>query len=111
MDSKSEFGRQQEEKVARSLRARGASVQVSPGSRGPADLKITFPTGPKWLAQVKASKTDTPALPSSQELRRLKRLGTLTSATPVVVQVTPNNIEFTSARSGKRLSPPKKGRY
>jgi N-acetylmuramoyl-L-alanine amidase len=53
-----EFGRKQEEKVARFLRKRGASVKLSRGSKGPADLFVSFPTRTKWTAQVKATATN-----------------------------------------------------
>ena len=45
--SQYEYGRDKELKIARSLRARGASVKVSKGSKGAADSKAEFPTGTK----------------------------------------------------------------
>ena len=55
------FGREQEKKIARSLRGKGAKVTLSPGSRGAADLTAEFPTGTKWKIQSKASKEGAPA--------------------------------------------------
>lgn len=100
------FGRRQEEKVARSLRARGASVQLSPGSRGAADLRAEFPTGTNWNIQVKSSKRCVPASPSNLDIGRLKQSSTKTRATPVIAKVTPQGVEYTSARSGRTLKPP-----
>ena len=98
------LGREQEEKVARSLRARGAKVSLSPGSRGAADLTAEFPTK-TWKVQVKASEGDAPASPSPKDLGRLKQSATKTGAIPVVAKVTPAGIKYTSARSGRLLKP------
>ena len=103
-----EYGREQEERVARSLRARGAKVTLSPGSRGSADLKAEFPDGPTWNVQVKASESGIPASPSAKDLGRLKQSSTKSGATPVVAKVTPDQIEFTSARDGRKLTPKKR---
>lgn len=100
------FGREQEEKIARSLRGKGAKVTLSPGSRGAADLTAEFPTGTTWKIQSKASKEGTPASPSPKDLGRLKQSATKSSATPVIAKVTPEGIEYTSARSGRGLKPP-----
>ena len=45
------YGRKKELKVAKSLRGRGASVKISPGSRGAADLKASFSPNRKWNIQ------------------------------------------------------------
>lgn len=95
------FGREQEERVVRSLRARGAKVALSPGSKGAAE----FPTGKTWKVQVKASKGNTPASPSVKDSGRLKQSSTKSGATPVVAKVTPKGITYTSARSSRRLKP------
>lgn len=102
-----EEGREQEEKVARSLRARGAKVTLSPGSKGAADLVADFPSGSTWKTQVKSSKKGSPAWPSPKDLGRLKQGATKTNATPIVAEVTPEGIEYFSARSGRKLKPPK----
>ena len=102
------YGREQEEKIARSLRGEGAKVTLSPGSRGAADLTAEFPTGTKWKIQSKASKKGTPASPSTKDLGRLKQSSTKSKATAVVAKVTPEGIEYISARSGRSLKPPTK---
>lgn len=100
-----EYGREKELKIARSLRGKGASVKVSKGSKGAADLKATFSTGRKWNVQVKASRKGTPASPSAQDLKRLKQSATKSGATPVVAKVSRGRVSFSSARSGQKLTP------
>jgi len=99
------YGRTKEKKVAQLLRAKGASVKTSKGSRGAADLKVTFSTGKRWNVQVKSSRRGTPASPSAKDLGRLKQGATRSGATPVVAKVTPKGIKYTSARSGRKLTP------
>jgi len=103
-----EYGRNQEEKVARSLRGKGANVKVSPGSKGAADIEAKFPTGTKWKIQVKSTRGGEPASPNSKDLGRLKQSATKSGATPVIAKVTRGKITFESARSGKILTPPKR---
>jgi len=104
--SQYEKGRDKEIKVAQSLRGKGASVKVSKGSKGAADLRVTFPTGTKWNIQVKSSRKSTPSSPTVKDLGRLKQGATKSGATPVVAKVTPKSTKYTSARSGKTLNPP-----
>jgi len=104
------YGREKELKIARSLRARGASVKVSKGSRGAADLKATFPTGKKWNIQVKSTRKGTPASPSARDLGRLKQSATKSSATPVVAKVSRGKVAYSSARSQKTIKPPQRRR-
>lgn len=100
------YGKDKEIKVARSLRGKGASVKVSKGSKGATDLKVKFSTGTKWNIQVKSSRKGTPASPSVKDLGRLKQGATKSGATPVVTKVTPKGIQYISARSGRKLTPP-----
>jgi len=100
------YGRAKEKKVAQLLRTKGASVKVSKSSRGAPDLKVTFSTGTKWNIQVKSSRKGVPASPSAKDLGRLKQGATKTRATPVISKVTPEGIQYTSARSGRKLTPP-----
>ena len=102
------YGRDKEQKVARALRNKGASVKVSPGSKGAADLKATFPSGTKWDVQVKATRSGKAASPTPKDVGRLKRGATKSSATPVIAKVTPKGIEYKAARSGRTLTPPKR---
>ena len=104
--SQYEKGRDKELKVARSLRAKGASVKVSKGSKGAADLRVEFSTGTKWDIQVKSSHKGAPASPSAKDLGRLKQGAAKRGATSVVAKVTPRGTTFTSARSGRKLTPP-----
>jgi len=99
-------GRAKEIKVAQSLRGKGASVKVSKGSKGAADLRVTFPTGTKWNIQVKSSRKGAPISPSAKDLGRLKQGATRIRATPVISKVTPQGIQYISARSGRKLAPP-----
>ena len=104
------YGRDKEKKVAQSLRRIGGKVTLSKGSRGAADLDVKFPTGTKWKIQVKSSRTSTPSSPNKKDLGRLKQSATKTRSTPVIASVTPNGIEYKSARSGRKLNPIKKKR-
>jgi Holliday junction resolvase len=100
------YGKRKEQKIARSLRGGGGSVKRSPASRGPYDLAVVFRTGTRWNIQVKSSRYGEPASPSRRDLGRLKQSSTRSRATPVVAKVSPHGIEYRSARSGRRLTPP-----
>lgn len=102
-----DYGRNQEEKVARSLRGRGAKVKVSPGSKGATDVDAKFPSGTRWKIQVKATRSGEPASPTPKELGRLKQSATKSRATPVVAKVSRGKIGYESARTGKPLTPPR----
>jgi len=102
------YGRDKEQKVARALRNRGASVKISPGSKGAADLKVVFPSGTKWDVQVKSTRSGKAVSPTPKEVGRLKQGATKSSATPVIAKVTPRGIEYKSARSSKTLTPQKR---
>jgi Holliday junction resolvase len=108
MTDQYKYGRDKEQKVARSLRGRGAKVDISPGSKGAADLDVTHKTGTKWKVQVKSARSGEPAQPTAKDLGRLKQSATKSKATPVVAKVTRKGIEFQSARTGRILNPPKK---
>ena len=105
MPDQYKYGRDKEQKIARSLRARGVSVKVSKGSKGASDLKATFSTGRKWNIQVKSTRKGTPASPSTRDLGRLKQSATKSGATPVVAKVSRGRVSFSSARSGRKLTP------
>lgn len=102
------YGRAKEGKVAQSLRNKGASVKLSKGSKGAADLVAKFPSGTKWHVQVKATRQGEAASPTKQDIGRLKQAATKNNATAVVAKVSPKGVEYKSARSGKTLTPPKK---
>jgi len=93
-----------EKKVANDLRRAGASVEQSPGSRGPFDLHAKF-DNKKWLVQVK-SGTNPPSNLRGTELQRLNQSATKRGATPVLATVNDQgNIEYRSTRSGRKLKP------
>jgi Holliday junction resolvase len=102
------YGSKAEEAVARSLRARGATVKVNTKGPGATDLEAVWPTGTTWFVQVKSSrsKSSGPAWPSSEDLRRLKSRASRLGATPVVAQVHGGEVAFYSARDGRQLNPP-----
>jgi len=102
------YGRKAEEKVARQLRGHGASVSLSPASRGPTDLVASFPAGTEWGVQVKSTRHGLPASPSPRELANLRRSATRAGRTAVLADVTPDGTEYRSARTGRRLNPPKR---
>jgi hypothetical protein len=104
--SPSKKGKDAEIRVARSLRGKGANVKVSKASRTAADLRVKFPTGTKWNIQVKSSRRGAPASPSPKDVGRLKQGATKTRATPVISKVTPKGVQYISARSGRKLTPP-----
>lgn len=101
----SRYGSSHEQKVARQLRGHGAKVKLSPGSRGAADLKASFPSGKSWNVQVKSSRSGTAPSPSTKELGRLKISASGSGATSVVAKKTPKGTTYTSARSGRKLKP------
>jgi len=101
------YGREKEQKVARSLRSKGAKVDVSKGSKGAADLVAKFSTGTTWNVQVKATRSGTAASPSAKDAGRLKQVATKSRSTAVVAKVSPKGVEYKSARSGRTLTPPK----
>lgn len=107
-ENRYEYGRQQEERVARSLRGLGAKVTLSPGSKGAADITAEFPNGPTWKIQVKSSEGGNPNSPSAKDLGRLKQSATKSGATPVVAKVTPDKIRYESARDGRKMTPKKR---
>jgi hypothetical protein len=51
----SKFGREAEFVVALFLRLKGWNIELSKGSRGPADIIATYKNHTKWLIQVKSS--------------------------------------------------------
>jgi len=104
------YGRDKEKKVAQLLRSKGASVRTSPASRSAADLTVTFATGTKWHVQVKSSRGTKAAALSRKDLGRLKQSATKRRATPVIAKATARGVEYRSARSGRKLTPPPRKR-
>ncbi len=108
MTNQYKFGRNKEKGVAQLLRNKGASVKMSKGSKGAANLKVRFSTGTKWNVQVKSTRSSQAASLIPKDANRLKVSSAKSKATSVVAKVTRNGTEFISARSGRKLSPPKK---
>lgn len=106
MTDQYKYGVKKEQALAKSLRGKGAKVTISPRSKGAADLKVKFKTGTKWNVQVKASRGTTAASPSTKDIGRLKQSATKSHATPVIAKVSKSGLEYRSARSGRKLTPP-----
>ena len=104
------YGRAKEQKVAQSLRNRGASVATSKGSKGAADLVAKFPSGTKWAVQVKSTRAGSAATPSRRDTGRLKQVASSSRSTAVIAKVSPKGVEYKSARSGRTLTPPARKR-
>lgn len=87
-----------ESKVARSLRGGGAKVQVPKKGTTGSDLVAKFPSGTVWNVQVKsriAAKDVAHTKPASS------------GKTRVLAKVSAQGIEYESAKSGRKLTPPK----
>ncbi len=82
----SKFGRDGEFVVAIYLNSCGWIVQLSRGSRGPADI-IATRRSTKWLIQVKSSRK-IPSL-KGQELNRLREMAKSAGGLPIVATVQP----------------------
>jgi hypothetical protein len=91
----SRFGREAEFVVAIYLQSCGWDVQLSRGSRGPADLIATRGSD-KWLLQVKSS-SNIPSL-KGHELRQLRKMAKSVNGHPVIATVQHKNT-VTSKRS------------
>jgi len=80
----SRFGREAEFVVAIFLQSCGWDVQLSRGSRGPADLIATHGSD-KWLIQVKSS-SKIPSL-KGHELKQLRKMAKSANGHPVIATV------------------------
>jgi hypothetical protein len=80
----SRFGREAEFVVAIYLQSCGWDVQLSRGSRGPADV-IATQGSDKWLIQVKSS-SKIPRL-KGNELKQLKKMAETANGHPVIATV------------------------
>jgi Holliday junction resolvase len=84
--SRSKFGRDAEFTVANYLKSCGWNIQISRGSRGPADI-IATRASTKWLIQVKSSRK-IPSL-KGQELENLIKMAQCADGLPVIATVQP----------------------
>lgn len=96
-------GLKAENRVAVSLRAKGASVAQSPGSRSSADLVASWPSGKTWYVQVKYSSVGKPAPLSSDERRNLTSRARRNNGVAVYAAVTPKSIDYSSVKSEREL--------
>lgn len=85
--SKSKFGRDAEVVIALYMMSKGWTIQLSKGSRGPADLYASK-ASTHWYIQVKASRK-APRI-KGLDIRRLEYLASSTSASPVVALLQPS---------------------
>ena len=101
-----EYGRAMEGKVAESLRANGWSVLMSPGSRGPYDIRAVKRRR-VWLVQVKATRRPVTFV---QKLSTIERAALCKSADtkggiPVLALVAKGWTFYLSARNWRHLRP------
>ena len=82
----SKFGREAEFIIAIYLKLRGWSIQLSKGSRGPADI-IATRNSTIWLIQVKSSNT-VPRL-KGYEVKRLKEMADSSGGLAVIAILRP----------------------
>ena len=109
----SKFGREAEFIIAIYLKLRGWSIQLSKGSRGPADI-IATRNSTVWLIQVKSSNT-VPKL-KGYELKRLKEMADIFGGLAVIAILRPAfggnpNKDSMSLEADERLYEIKLGRY
>ncbi|HYY50728.1 MAG TPA: hypothetical protein VE643_07640 [Nitrososphaeraceae archaeon] len=109
----SKFGREAEFIIAIYLKLRGWSIQLSKGSRGPADI-IATRNSTVWLIQVKSSNT-VPKL-KGYELKRLKEMADLSGGLAVIAILRPAfggnlNKDSMSLEGDERLCEINLGRY
>lgn len=109
----SKFGREAEFIIAIYLKLRGWSIQLSKGSRGPADI-IATRNSTVWLIQVKSSNT-VPKL-KGYELKRLKEMADIFGGLAVIAILRPAfggnpNKDSMSLEADERLYEINLGRY
>jgi Holliday junction resolvase len=109
----SKFGREAEFIIAIHLKLRGWSIQLSKGSRGPADI-IATRNSTLWLIQVKSSNT-IPKL-KGYEVKRLKEMAEISGGLAVIAILRPAfgekpNKNSMSLEGDERLCEIKLGRY
>lgn len=90
------FGRDAEFTVAIYLKSCGWDVQLSRGSRGPADIIATRGSN-KWLIQVKSSRK-IPSL-KGQEVEYLRKMAESADGLPVIATVQPKETVLAAQRA------------
>ena len=109
----SKFGREAEFIIAIYLKLKGWNIQLSKGSRGPADL-VARRNSTVWLIQVKSSNT-VPKL-KGYELKRLKEMADISGGLAVIAILRPAfggnlNKDSMSLEGDERLCEINLGRY
>ena len=94
----SRFGREAEFVIAIYLQSYGWNVQLSPGSRGPADL-IATQGSDKWLIQVKSS-SNIPRL-KGHELNQLRKMAKIANGQPVIATVQHKDTVIVSSKGSR----------
>jgi Holliday junction resolvase len=94
-NSWSKFGREAEFVVALFLRLRGWDIELSKGSRGPADIIATYKNHTKWLIQVKSS-TGLAHL-KGNEVKRLREASQINGGLAVIAILQPTEIVLSSS--------------
>jgi len=94
-----------EKRVKRLLKRMGAEKVIqSPGSRGSYDLEAIFPTGKKWLVQVKSScEGNLPKKLNTQETKRLVNDSKKKNGTAIYANVTDKHIGLAYVVSKKKI--------
>lgn len=97
--SRSRFGREAEFVVALFLRLRGWNIELSKGSRGPADIIATYKNQTKWLIQVKSS-TSLAHLKGS-DVKRLRKESQTNGGLAVIAILQPTETLLSLSTIGK----------
>jgi Holliday junction resolvase len=96
----SRLGREAEFVIAIYLQSCGWNVQLSPGSRGPADLTATQGSD-KWLIQVKSS-SNIPRL-KGHELNQLRKMAKIANGQPVIATVQHKDTVIVSSKGSRSV--------
>lgn len=99
-------GFERELAIGRYLARTGATVRVSDGSRGAADVTAIWPGNKTWLIQAKSSRTGVPQMPGPDERRRLQCVANLNRAAAVIALVAGTRTRYFDAWTGDRVYPP-----
>lgn len=94
-----------EKAIARYLTRRGAAVEVSPGSRGPADVTARWSTT-TWKIQVKASRRGKAKPTRPNERERLQAAASGASQRAVLAYSNAGRTTYHCAVTGERIYPP-----
>jgi hypothetical protein len=91
-----------EKKVMAYLGAKSEASRPRPGTKGAADMRVSFSTGTVWNVQVKACRS----VAAEKVCQKNAGIELPPSETLVIAKVTPRGIEYRSAKTGRKLTPP-----